>query len=101
MKGFSATIDLGCYDCCAIRRGSLDIEFQFWIRQDDKIFDTSVTKAFRFRETVEELFYPKNRNKLQQEALQALTLVQQTFLAHGEEFVDGEPFSIVNPRLES
>ncbi len=98
MKNFSATLDLGKFDCCAIRRGSNEIEFIFWMKQEQGQVEASMTTTYRL---VGPLFYPANRDQLRREAVKALTLVQQTMLAHPAALNAGERVIVENPELES
>lgn len=103
MKNFSAVIDLGRFDCCAVRRGSHQIEFLFYMRNeaDRTQVEASTTQQFGRQQRVVELFWPRNADDLKRYAQRALLLVQQTMIANQQALRAGEQIVVENPQLES
>ena len=102
MKNFSATLDLGRFDCCAIRRGTDSVEYCFFFKPAGATeqIESSATKTYGGG-LARLLFEPGQRWALREEAQKCLTIVQQQLLAHQNEIRDNETFRISNPKLES
>jgi hypothetical protein len=104
MKNFSATIDLGKFECCALRVGHAEVKFHFRIRHKKRMIEVSTSKNYAFKWVVDRLFSEEEHDTLRKQAQNALIIMQQQLLANDEEvngLADGEALVIDNPTLES
>jgi hypothetical protein len=104
MKNFSATIDLGKFDCCVLRKGHSQVVFSFRIRHNKRMIEVSTTKDYLYKWVVDKLFSVEERNTLREQASNPLIIMQQQLLAN-EQKVDaltpGEELVVDKPTLES
>lgn len=104
MKNFARIIDLGKFDCCALRVGHAEVRFYFRIRHRKRMIEVSTSKDYSFKWVVDRLFSEEERDMLQQQAQNALIVMQQQLLANDQQvgsLADGEALVIDKPTLES
>jgi hypothetical protein len=104
MKNFSVTIDLGKFDCCAIRQGHSEVAFHFRVLHNGRILEVSTKMEYGFQWVVDRLFAEQDRSALKKAALRSLNVMQQQMLAKDQEvtnLADGEALKVDNPELES
>jgi hypothetical protein len=104
MKNFSVTIDLGKFDCCALRIGHAEVRFHFRILHKKRAIEVSTTKDYHYKWVVDKLFSEEQRDTLREQAQNALTIMQQQLLANDDKVSDlapGEELVVDKPELES
>lgn len=90
MRNFARIVSLGDVDCNVHRRGQTELEFDFWMEEEGRVFSPSITISYQASWFLDMLFDGTREEDIKEECEKALAEINRLVAVHEELFVGGE-----------